>query len=400
MSAFDLRNVSILGWDWRAGLLAAIALLVVASFRWLGTRPLRWVARAMCLPLALGFAGATVNAHFEYFPTIGALFGRTAADQMSSAALGRLEQLYGRTAHGRRGAPPASAALRRSTVPSHGVVVPLAMPGTVSHYPARPGEVYLPPIWFTSPRPVLPVIELLHGSPGSPADWTRGGRADVTADAFARVHRGYAPILVMPDVNGGGWWNDSECVDGPLGNAETYLTVDVRNAVVRAVGASADGRDWAIAGLSEGGSCALQMGLRHPDLFRVVGDFSGDDHPWVSGGLRRLFWGHTLAQLDAAERGYDPRVLLDGRHGPTAPAIAFAAGSNDGVREKLARLYLVARRDHIDSVFATYPGGHTFGLWRACFQHDLPWIAARLSVRGLAVTPISRPARSPRAVVR
>ena len=30
----------------------------------------------------------------------------------------------------------------------------------------------------------------------------------------------------MPDVNVASWWNDSECVNGVQGNAETYLTIE------------------------------------------------------------------------------------------------------------------------------------------------------------------------------
>ena len=219
-------------------------------------------------------------------------------------------------------------------------MISFKFPATVSHFPARTGQVYLPPAWFANPHPHLPVIELLHGAPGSPVDWTRGGRADLTADAYAQTHHGFAPILVMPDVNGADWWHDSECVNGPQGNAETYLTVDVRNAVVRAFGARADGESWGVAGLSEGGSCALQMGLRHPDLFAVLGDFSGDDHPYVSGGPQRLFWGRTPRQLFQAEQSYDPRVILSRTHWSDPPAIVFSAGRGDEVLAKM--LHLVA----------------------------------------------------------
>jgi hypothetical protein len=94
---------------------------------------------------------------------------------------------------------------------------------------------------------------LLHGSPGSPTDWTRAGEANLTADRYAAAHDGFAPILVMPDVNGAGWMRDSKCVNGPEGNAETYLTTDVRRAVVHSFDALAGGASWAVAGLSEGG---------------------------------------------------------------------------------------------------------------------------------------------------
>jgi len=380
-----MRSLSIVDWQFRAVVGILFAAVLAASWLWLRRRAFRWAARALCAPLAVAFVAASINAHYDYFPTLGTLFGQTATDQVSTQAFARLEHAEPRVVrhayrYGREAPSPTLVG-----IPIHGVVIAFAMPGTVSHFPARTGQVYLPPVWFQSPHPHLPVIELLHGSPGSPVDWTRAGGADVTADIYARTHHGFAPIIVMPDVNGGSdWWHDSECVNGPQGRAETYLTVDVRNAIVRAFGARVDGASWGVAGLSEGGSCALQMGLRHPDLFRVVGDFSGDDHPWVSGGLARLFWGTTPVQLQQAEQAYDPRVLLAHWHASDAPAIVFAAGHRDPIVDKIMRLFIAAQRDHIDTTLKVFPGGHTFWLWDPCFAWSLPWMMQHL---GGPVTP-------------
>ena len=378
MTAFSVRQLSIVNWQFRAAIVVVFLAVLASSRLWIRRPLFRWTARALCLPLALAFVGATINAHYGYFPTLGSLLGRTAADQISSAALAQLEQNSLGVVHGRRH-QAAHVDTPKPALPSHGVVIGFSMPGTASHFPARTGQVYLPPAWFANPHPHLPVIELLHGSPGSPADWTRGGGADLTADKFARTHDGEAPILVMPDVNGKDWWHDSECVDGPQGNAETYLTTDVRNAVVRAFAARADGDSWAIAGLSEGGSCALQMGLRHPALYRVVGDFSGDDHPWISGGLRRLFWGRSPSQLLRAEQSYDPRAILSRWHTGEAPAIVFSAGRDDSLVPKMDRLLVEARRDHITATLDVYAGGHTFWFWNESLARSLPWIMQHLT---------------------
>jgi S-formylglutathione hydrolase FrmB len=228
----------------------------------------------------------------------------------------------------------------------------------------------VPPIWFRSPHPRLPVLELLHGSPGSPADWTRGGYADLTADAYARAHDGFAPVIVMPDVNGS-WYGDTECVDGRRGNAETYLTVDVRRAVAKHFGVAASGRSWAIAGLSEGGECALHIALRHPGDYAAAGDFSGDDHPWVSGGPRNLFWGANATQVTAAEQAYDPRVLLADWHGP-APAPWFSAGRSDHTVVQLMRLLSQAHRAGLRATLDVTSGGHTFREWRVALERAMP----------------------------
>jgi S-formylglutathione hydrolase FrmB len=371
MTGYTLRNLSIVAWELRAAIAGVALLLVVASWLWLHRPVLRWTARLACLPLALLFAAAAVNAHYYYFPTLGALLGRNAADQVSSSEFHEMQSGL-RVAGGAHGRARASHPV---ALPKHGVVIAFQIPGTISRFDGRTGEVYLPPIWFQTPRPRLPVLELLHGSPGSPADWTRGGGADLTADEYAQAHDGFAPILVMPDVNGG-WLRDSECVDGPRGMAETYLRVDVRNAIVRTFDASPEGVNWGIAGLSEGGSCALQMGLRHPDEFRVVGDFSGDDHPSSSKGIASLFWGSTPSQLNDAEQAYDPRNLLENWQSARGPAIAFAIGRSDGRLPKLVRLYSTALRDHLDATFATYGGGHDFRLWGRCLAGSFNWMVS------------------------
>jgi S-formylglutathione hydrolase FrmB len=356
-----IRSIPIIE-TWFRVVLASIGIgLLVASFVLFRRWYFRWTARFFTLVMAVAFVGASINAHYGYFPTLGALLGRRAADQISLSGFQKLEQKFARM-----------ITLQHSSLPSTGVVVSFTIPPIASHYRARTGEIYLPPIWFEHPHPRLPVIELLHGSPGSPADWTRASFADLTADAYAKQHNGFAPILVMPDVNGGGWWNDSECVNGVQGNAETYLIVDVRAAVVQRFHARPDGGGWAVAGLSEGGSCALQMGLRHPDAFAAVGDFSGADHPYHTGGLGRLFFGSTRAQWAGAERHYDPRWLLSHWRSPHHPLIVFGVGRSDKVLKGMMHLLDLARTDRIPAQIIILSGGHEFRFWGSTFAAALP----------------------------
>jgi len=161
----------------------------------------------LALLLVVANIGAAINAHYDYYPTFLDLFGSRGVDQASVRVL------------------------NSTKVPSLGWVVEIPIPGTVSHFDACPAQVYVPPAWFSRPRPRLPVIMLLHGTPGAPENWTVGGDAQITADQWARNHSGVAPLIVMPDINGG-LLSDTECVDSPRGNAETYLTVDVPTRIV------------------------------------------------------------------------------------------------------------------------------------------------------------------------
>jgi S-formylglutathione hydrolase FrmB len=221
------------------------------------------------------------------------------------------------------------------------------------------------------------VVELLHGTPGAPADWTRGGLADVTADAYAKAHHGYAPILVMPDINGS-FTGDTECVNGTQGNAETYLTSDVRDGVTDAFGSLRRGRGWAVAGLSEGGTCALDLALRHPAMFAAAGDYSGDPAPTFDAGLARLYGG-TAAQVAAAQRAHDGFALLRGWNGMRRPALSFAVGTADPRRFSEHALQQTATAHGFDATYSTVPGRHTFRVWRVALARSFAWLVAHLS---------------------
>lgn len=354
--------------------LAALAVCVAgwwpAKRRWL-----RAGVRGLGVAMIVLVTAAAINARFEYLPTWSSLFGGTAADQVSLARLRQLELgALGSSANGRLALAQGAGGFSSS----RGVVVPFEIPGTRSHFHARTAEVYLPPAYFRTPRRRLPVIELLHGSPGSPADWTRGAYVDVTADDYAAQHHGFAPILVMPDTNGK-WLRDSECVNGKRGQVQTYLTVDVRNAVIARFHARSDARGWGIAGLSEGAYCALQVGLRNPNLYQAIGDYSGSAGPSVSGGLQRLFAG-TPAQIAAQKAQYDPEVLLRNWSGTAKPAIWFEDGSEDVTLPEVALVDGLAQRQGFDTHLVVHPGpNHSFGFWGEAFSHSLPWMVTRMT---------------------
>jgi S-formylglutathione hydrolase FrmB len=223
---------------------------------------------------------------------------------------------------------------------------------------------------------------LLHGSPGNPTDWVEGGQAQVTADAWVAAHGGVAPVLVMPDINGS-LTADTECVDSPLGRVETYLTVDLPAAVRADLGTLPPGPGWAVAGLSEGGSCALMLALRHPDLFGSFGDFGGLAGPRV--GETNADTADTVAQLFGGSQqefaAHEPADLLATGRFPRTGGW-FQVGSLDA--EPLAaaqRLAPLARAAGITTCLVVVPGaGHTFDLWTAAFRQSLPWLASRLGL--------------------
>ena len=339
------------------------ALLVLGLLALAGARRTRRFPRVLLGLLAvvglLASTAAGVNAHFGYVRTVGEALG---ADPPGETSLSR-----------------ARIRAREGARRGRGTVVALPIPGTRSGFAARPAQVYLPPAWSAPRQAPLPVVLLLHGTPGDPTDWVEGGRAGATADAWAARHGGVAPVLVMPDINGT-LTGDTECVDSPLGAVETYLTVDVPAAVGRELGTAAPGPTWAVAGLSEGGSCAIMLALRHPGLFGSFGDFSGLAGPRV--GETNDDTADTVAQLFGGSSqefaAHEPADLLARGRFPRTGGW-FQVGGNDA--EPLAavrRLAPLAVAAGVTTCVVVVPGGeHTFDVWSAAFRESLPWFAQR-----------------------
>lgn len=347
------------------GLLALLAFVAAIRLR----RLPRVIAIVLCVVLYVVEAGIIVNAHFEYYRTLGEAFGGYGPGESS---LQLAEQQAG-------------------TVPATGQVVPLAIPGTKSGFTGRPAQAYLPPIWFARPRPALPVVLLLHGTPGAPTDWTEGGLAQATADAWAALHDGVAPVLVMPDINGS-LTADSECVDGPGGNVETYLTVDVPAAVQQTLGTLAPGPAWVVAGFSEGGTCSIMLALRHPELFTTFGDYgglvgprAGDTNADTADTATQLFGGSPQAF-----EAHEPSALLTGAQFPQLGGWFQVGSADDQPYQAIQQLVPLARAAGIATCYVVMPDeGHTFAVWSSAFRDSLPFFAKRL---GLPPSPAVNPA--------
>ncbi len=200
----------------------------------------------------------------------------------------------------------------RNTDQTVGHVVPVTIPDTASGFTHRTEYVYLPPAWFKGATPpALPAVEMIAGEFNTPADWIRLGNATATADAYAKAHNGVSPVLVFVD-SGGSFNNDTECVDGPRGNAASHLTKDVRPYVIQNFGVESAASDWGIIGWSMGGTCAMDLTVTHPDLFSSFVDIGGDMGPNAgtkAQTIDRLFGGNA-AQWNA----YDPTTVMQ-KHG-------------------------------------------------------------------------------------
>ena len=261
--------------------------------------------------------------------------------------------------------PADGAVLKRVEIPAH------------TGFRPRPAWLYLPPAAVRDPGRRLPVLELLHGTPGQPLDWVGYGQFLATLNAFAAAHHGQAPIVVMPDLNGSKR-ADSQCIRTADGkDTESYLTGDVvtwvRNHYQRTVGRA----KWLVAGLSEGGLCSLVLALRHPQVYSALADFSGlaapiVDHLTQARSDRQLYDGNARAK-----REHQPLWLLAHHKYVGLPAWFECGLSDRYVRPAQTAIVAAARTARLRVHVAYTAGRHGWAVWRVALRSALPWLWAQ-----------------------
>jgi hypothetical protein len=158
----------------------------------------------------------------------------------------------------------------------------------------RLSEVYLPPDF--SPMHRYRVVYFLHGFWGDPSSFVHGMHFADAADTQITTGRATPFIGVMPP--GGPMTKTTD--DEWAGVWETYVVHDVIPWVDAHLPVSASSR--AIAGLSAGGYGAMDIGLRHPQLFDTLESWAGYFQPFRDGPFLHA----SRAVLDA----HDPTLLV------------------------------------------------------------------------------------------
>ena len=246
-------------------------------------------------------------------------------------------------------APPAGATLLTGTFPGE----------------ARPGYVYLPPGFDPARR--YPVVYLLHGMPGSPSEYLGG--ADLPDWAGTAIESAAVRpfIAVIPAAGDDPHYNGEWA--GPWERAVVHDLVPWIDAHLPTIATPA-GR--VLAGLSAGGFGAVDIGVRHPDVFGTLESWSGYFQPLHDGPFKAAPQSlldandpTKLVRADAAAlRAAGVRVFVS-----TGPAHShwFTPAGTTGFAKELRSL-------RIPVALRVYPVEQ--GVWRAQLQAGLAWALA------------------------
>jgi S-formylglutathione hydrolase FrmB len=264
---------------------------------------------------------------------------------------------------------------------AHGTVLRLEMPAPSLHVEKRDVRVYLPPSYNLpeSSARRYPVLYLLHGWPGSEGNWPGSGRATETADRL--ISDGSIPemIIVFPNGEGRGVFGRSLYINTFDGKSrmEDYIAQDLvqwTDSKFRTI-ASASSR--AIAGLSDGGTGALNLTLRHPDLYGACGSESADMVIANQPGLGPVIGPDPGGQqlLDANSPALELPKMASRLKGV---AIYLDCGTADESIEENRSFHKQLLKFGIPHTYREFPGTHNWGYWRTHLADLLSILGPRL----------------------
>lgn len=369
--------MSLLGWPF----LALVAVISLAGLAGVWAVWLRWPpkvatparAGSLLFVMLLGavLSATLVNRQFGFYASWSDLLATSARSyepprSFSAESPDKALQIL-TPAWQQRGAE--SARLGR------GILLEVVFAGPVSRI-SRPGLLYLPADYFKGlAASSLPVVEMFHGTPGGPTNYDTQLQVRDVLDTEIAARRMPAVIAAFPTTYQG---RPSECVDALGGELnETYLAVDIPAAIDSAFHLTR-GRTYAALGYSEGGFCAVNLGLHHPDRYSAAASLSG----------------YFTAGIDTGKGASSPyrgkRAALDENsplwwlqhRSPTGPALYLTAGGQDSfaLAQNVAMLEAARTKARRLPLLVTQlpDSGHNFGTWSASLPAALDFLGRHL----------------------
>jgi enterochelin esterase-like enzyme len=238
--------------------------------------------------------------------------------------------------------------------PSGGSVWQGLIAGGPSVVPVRPSFVYLPPA-FTNAQ-LYQTMVVLHGFPGDSTSIIDGLQFATIADTAIASGQAAPFIAVIP---AGGLVHVA--AQEWAGAWEQWLIGRVLPWMHSALPVQSGAAATAIAGLSAGGYGAIDIGLRHPDLFGTLESWSGYFHPYADGVLR-----HANQAMLAAHDPTSLVVRLASRLRRIGTRFFLSSGTTlDPFSAPRTRAYSnLLFTLGLPHILRLFPGGHDARVWR------------------------------------
>jgi enterochelin esterase-like enzyme len=235
--------------------------------------------------------------------------------------------------------------------------------------------IYLPAEYVNDPTKTgrFPVIYLLHGSPGTPNDFSKNGHWQILLEQSAKQEGFKPPILVAPNGNyTAAAFGDSEWLNSADGQNrfEDFIVHQVVPYIDQHYRTLATPRSRVIGGVSEGGYGAVNIALHNPGVFGNVMALSGYYVNDGSGWARKTM-GHNkdfLSYNSPLSVLNDPVDVAKWLSDWQTQRYFVASGLSEN-RYTLESQELVEelRDHHISAELFQVEGKHGWALWNALF---------------------------------
>ena len=226
-----------------------------------------------------------------------------------------------------------------------------------------PYRVVLPTDYNGNTTERYAVIYLLHGLTGHFNDWT-----DRTN--LVQLAANYNFIIVTPEGNDG-WYSDSPMVSND--KYESYIIKELIPEIDSRFRTLADGQHRVIAGLSMGGYGSLKFGLKFPNMFSIIGSFSGalriEKWSGKAGGNKLI--GSSIDKvfgpINSAARKANDVFSLARQITPdkvrVLPYIYLSCGTEDSMLEGNNEFNKILTEKNVLHDYRTGRGGHDWIFW-------------------------------------
>lgn len=235
-----------------------------------------------------------------------------------------------------------------------------------------PYRVALPKNYAGDTNARYTVIYLLHGLFGHYDNW--GDKTKIAA-----YLEPYNFIVVMPE-GANGWYTDSATM--PNDKYESYIVQELIPEIDKKFRTDSTRNGRIIAGLSMGGYGSLKFGLKHPEMFRLVGSFSGAlgaatyktnamaANDGIAKSLVGVFGG------DNSQTTKDNDIFRIVREIPAdkakqLPFIYLDCGTEDFLIQNNRDFVALLTEKKISHEYRQLPGAHTWQYWETQIQQFL-----------------------------
>lgn len=209
---------------------------------------------------------------------------------------------------------------------------------------------------------IYPVVYLLHGLTGHFENWT----AKTGVTGYSANH----DLIIVTPEGDNGWYSDSVSIAND--KYESYIIKELITEVDNRYRTIADRRGRIIAGLSMGGYGALKFGLKYPEMFSLVGSFSGalgaasftekNAGVNIGRGIDAIF-GEGDSNARKANDIFRMIRELTPEKLKALPFVYQSCGTEDFLIQNNREFLALLNEKKVPHEYREHPGGHTWTFW-------------------------------------